>query len=245
MVSIPRALDKFKKEYSHVSAGANFFDVTDLFDGTRCRIVSSALARGQRVYALPLVGGDKGASGMFEKWKLGSDGHFVRGKDGKPIIKGGQKQIVAEFMCSPKTSFMGSDELIVGKEESVQGIERKRAEAVFGKLGIDPARDAYVIFVRAPDRIKGVVKIFRERLEAILTMGSKWMPGYRLEFSSSKLRSAEEFWDSFVGQIAGQVHPLLRDKIVLCVLGGPALADGFLHEKIVPAIRKASGKKNR
>ena len=233
MSSIARALNKFKAQYSSVPVGRRFYEVTDLFQGTRGRTVSGAIGRGAGVYALPLRGG----RGMFEKWKLDSEGHFVRGEGGKPIIKAGPKQIVAELLCSPRTRFMGSDELVVGKEDKVQGIERERAEAVFGKLCLDPRKDAYVLFVRGKDQIERVVRIFGERLEAILSLGSKWRPDFRLRF-----RDGEDFLETIVGQMAGQVHPLIRSRFVAEILG-PMLADEFIRKKVVPAIRKTSGKK--
>lgn len=237
MVSIDSALEKFKTRYgSKVTIGEEAIDITDLLRNTRNRIINSGIRQGMRVYALPLIGGSR----MFEKWRMDKEGKVQRDEKGRPIIKSGPKQIVAELVCTPKATNIGSDELIVGRETSMEGIQRETALSVFEILKISPEKDGYILFVRSPQQIRSAVREFGGRLRGVLTQGKWWKPPIVLH----NIPLDRRFFRKVVGQVAGQVNPLIRKKMVARFFGG-ALASSHIRKQILPHLKKATKAKRK
>ncbi|MFH1234541.1 MAG: hypothetical protein V1493_02920 [Candidatus Diapherotrites archaeon] len=235
MSQVSRALEKAKARYAgRVRAGEEAADVTWLFSQPKSRTLRASISQGMHVYALPLYGG----KGMLEKWEVDSEGNLVRDAKGNPIFRHGPKQIAAMFLCSPQSKNMGSDELLVGKEDSMEGIRRTEALAILEKLGLKPEADAYVLFVRRPQEIGASVREFRERLEGILTHGKNWRPPYRL-----KLRMGERFARQQAGQIAAQTHPHLRTKAIADFFGPGFMKDPFLGSQARSVARRLKPRK--
>lgn len=232
MPKIDTAMDKVKALYgSKVKVGKIVLDVTDCFPTSPSRAIRNSLKQGMRVYALPLING----KGIFEKYQLDKNKKLVRDKKGKPIVKLGPKQIVASLVCSPQAKNIGSDELLVEGEESIEGIKREEAMQVFKRLRINQSQDSYVIFIRRPAEINVAVQEFTHNLRGILTHGRKFKITIRL----SHIPMDARFFRRFVGQAAGQVHPLVRGKVLARMLGD-TLGHPEMRERFLPHIRRAT-----
>ncbi|GEM_PF-3128403 len=230
MSKVSSALAKYKHWYAgRVRTGEDALNVTEIFSHSKSKMVRASLREGRQVYALPIYGG----KGMLEKWEVDSEGSLVRDANGKPIFKHGPKQIVAMFLCSPETKNIGSDELVVGKEDSMEGIRRREALSVFERLDLNPDADAYVLFIRKPQEIGAAVRGFRERLDGILTHGPKWRPPYRLIIKMDR-----RFIERQVIQIAAQTHPHLRTRAVADFFGPQFMTDPYVWSRVKPIIEK-------
>jgi len=231
MSKISSALDKFKARYAgRVQVAEKAVNVSSAFSSTKSRMVKKAVQQGQQVYALAISGG----KGMLEKWKMKGNGLVERGQNRKPVFKKGPKQLAAMFLCSPKTMNIGSDEILVGKEKSIQGVRREEALAVFTQLGLNPKRDAYVLFVRRPQEIASTVRAFRETLSGIFEKGGRWRPAFRFRGKLDR-----RFIRHVAGQLAAQVHPSLRGKIVADFFGPEMMKDPWLRKQALEPVRKA------
>ncbi len=192
MSRIAFALEDFRQKYSNAKVGEKHVDITDVFFNTKCRNIKTGLDSGERVYALPVRSG----KGMFGKWKLEPDKTLKR-ENGAPVID--TENVVPFLLCSPGTRFIGSDEIFIDKEPgAIQGVKKREARAVFEKLGLDPAKDAYALFARVPDEIRNIVETFKERLNGILELGGRWRPYF-------DVKSAERILDGMGREIRKNV----------------------------------------
>jgi len=231
MTKVDSALEKFKALYAKkVVIGEKIIDVTSSFSFSKSRLIQTSLNKGMHIYVLPVIGG----KGMLEKWELDSKGRIKRDAEGKPIIKMGPKQFVACLLCSPKSKNIGSDEILVGNEPSMEGINRNEALSVFEKLKINPQKDSYIIFIRRPQEINSAAREFKTRLKRILAKGKNWRPSLRFR----KIPLDGNFFEKITGQIASQTHPKVREKLILDFFG-PTLADSLIRSKVIPAAKKS------
>jgi len=234
---ITEALEDFKSEYAkRVRIGSRPFNVSKIFLSTRSRIIQRGLSKGMKVYALPLHNG----KGMFEKWMVDNHGKFIRLNNRLQIIEG-NTQIASALVCSGKAKFIGSDEIFVEGNDSIEGVRRKEALDVFKRLKINPKRDAYVLFIRTPQDAKNSVREFRMRLSGIFREGGNWRPSLRL-----KLPNDPRFFKKFIGQMVRQLHPLVAEALIRDYLS-ELLNVPFLRAKIEPSLRTgvAALEKNR
>jgi hypothetical protein len=225
------SLNWWKFAYGRVRIGKPS-DVTHLFTDTSSHIVREGLARGHRVFAVPVRGG----KGAFDKWRIDVHGRIARDWRGRQVIKKDWQTIAAAFLCSGKSKNIGSDELITGKEKNVEGIRRQVAVAVGQRLGIDPEKDAYLLFVRHPRQIRASVNELKARITYIKTRSPQAEMRTRIRFSLNPLPRNEEEYRRvlsmlkthrghdpvMVATITGLmrgVHPLIREAWVHYLMG--------------------------